>query len=84
MLLRPRQKEFVERSLEALISHCNAFGVAPTGAGKTISFSEIIGRYIKANSAKALVIAHRDELTNQNQAKFSLVNPSISTSVFDS
>ena len=84
MLLRPRQKEFVERSLEALISHGNALGVAPTGAGKTILFSEVIGRYIKANAAKALVIAHRDELTNQNKAKFSLVNPLISTSVFDS
>ena len=84
MLLRPRQKEFVERSLEALISHGNALGVAPTGAGKTILFSEVIGRYIKANSAKALVIAHRDELTNQNKSKFSLVNPLISTSVFDS
>ena len=31
MLLRPRQKIFVERSLEALDEHGNALGVAPTG-----------------------------------------------------
>ena len=83
MLLRPRQKEFVERSLAALIKNGNALGVAPTGAGKTILFSEIIGRYISINPAKALVLAHRDELTDQNQSKFIWVNPTITTSVFD-
>ena len=36
MILRPRQKDFVERSLSALLTHGNALGVAPTGAGKTI------------------------------------------------
>jgi hypothetical protein len=33
MLLRPRQKLFVERSLAALNKHQNTLGVAPTGAG---------------------------------------------------
>ena len=67
MLLRPRQKEFVERSLAALKVHGNALGVAPTGAGKTILFSEIIGRHISSTGARTLVLAHRDELTSQNQ-----------------
>ena len=83
MLLRPRQREFVERSLAALEMHGNALGVAPTGAGKTILFSEIIGRHIESTGAKTVVLAHRDELTNQNQEKFKRVNPSISTSIFN-
>ena len=39
MLLRPRQKQFVERSVRALDEHGNTLGVAPTGAGKTIMLS---------------------------------------------
>ena len=35
MMLRPRQKLFVERSLAALDTHGNTLSVAPTGAGKT-------------------------------------------------
>ena len=31
MMLRPRQKLFVERSIAALDTHGNALGVAPTG-----------------------------------------------------
>ena len=83
MILRPRQKDFVERSLSALLTHGNALGVAPTGAGKTILFSEIVGRHISATGAKTLVLAHRDELTSQNETKFLRVNPNITTSIFD-
>ena len=43
MLLRPRQKTFVERSLAALDAHGNTLGVAPTGAGKTIMLSAVVG-----------------------------------------
>ena len=84
MILRPRQKDFVERSLAALKMHGNALGVAPTGAGKTILFSEIVGRHISETGAKTLVLAHRDELTNQNEEKFKRVNSDIVTSIFDS
>ena len=83
MLLRPRQKEFVERSLEALDKHGNALGVAPTGAGKTILFSEIVGQMVRESNLRTVVIAHRDELTAQNQEKFLRVNPEIQTSIFD-
>ena len=83
MLLRPRQKQFVERSLSALDTHGNALGVAPTGAGKTIMLSAVAGRAVGGTEAKACVLAHRDELTVQNRSKFGRVNPGISTSVVD-
>ena len=84
MLLRPRQKTFVERSVRALNEHGNTLGVAPTGAGKTIMFSSVVGRMLANNDAKACVLAHRDELTAQNVLKFAKVNPKISTSIVDS
>lgn len=83
MILRPRQKVFVERAVRALGEHGNTLGVAPTGAGKTIMLSGVAGEWLDENDAKACVLAHRDELTSQNEAKFSKVNPGIDTSVFD-
>lgn len=82
MLLRPRQKLFVERSLAALSTRDNTLGVAPTGAGKTIMLSSVTGR-MTGDGAKACVLAHRDELTSQNRAKFARVNPDTETSVVD-
>ena len=82
MLLRPRQKLFVERSLAALSTRDNTLGVAPTGAGKTIMLSAVTGR-MTGNGAKACVLAHRDELTSQNRAKFARVNHDTETSVVD-
>ena len=84
MLLRPRQKTFVERSLAALETRRNTLGVAPTGCGKTILLSAVAGELIGARNAKVCVLAHRDELTDQNRAKFARVNPGVSTSVIDS
>lgn len=83
MLLRPRQKVFVERSLHALGEHGNTLGVAPTGSGKTIMLSAVIGETVRGTQAKVCVLAHRDELTDQNQGKFRRVNPGVTTSVVD-
>ena len=86
MLLRPRQKQFVERSVRALGEHGNTLGVAPTGAGKTIMLSGVVGRMVgetPSTDAKVAVLAHRDELTSQNRSKFGRVNPRITTSVVD-
>ena len=83
MILRPRQREFVTRCVGALKTHGNTLGVAPTGAGKTICLSGTAGEFLTHPDAKTCVLAHRDELTAQNQSKFSRVNPGISTSVFD-
>lgn len=81
MLLRPRQRLFVERSVRALGEHSNTLGVAPTGCGKTIMLSAVAGDLVGGGAAKACVLAHRDELTEQNRSKFARVNPAISTSV---
>ena len=83
MLLRPRQKELVARAVESLHKHGNTLAVAPTGAGKTIMLSAIIGEMFKSSSGKACVLAHRDELTFQNEDKFRRVNPALGTGVFD-
>ncbi len=89
MLLRPRQKALVNRAVESLQAHGNTLAIAPTGAGKTIMLAAVIGEIYKSSAAKAnislktCVVAHRDELTAQNEAKFRLVNPHLSTSIFD-
>ncbi len=83
MLLRPRQKELVSKSVAALHQHGNTLAVAPTGAGKTIMLSAILGELFKSDARKACVLAHRDELTVQNQSKFSRVNPHLSTGVYN-
>jgi len=82
MILRPRQKIFVERSVAALRNHGNTLGVAPTGAGKTVMLSAVTGALL-GDGGKACILAHRDELTEQNESKFRRVNPGISTSVVD-
>jgi DNA repair protein RadD len=85
MLLRSRQQEFVNRCMVALADNDNTLGVAPTGAGKTIMLSAIISEMHKQNpNLKACVLAHRDELTAQNEEKFRWVNPAIYTSIVDS
>ncbi|MEM8629556.1 MAG: DEAD/DEAH box helicase [Chlamydiota bacterium] len=52
--------------------------ILPTGAGKTIIFSELIRR----KKLKTLVIAHRLELLEQAEAKLKLVAPDIESGVF--
>jgi len=83
MMLRPRQTLFVERCLAALDTYANTLGVVPTGAGKTIMLSAVVSKRLDHTGAKAAVLAHRDELTAQNQAKFHRVAPGVSTSMVD-
>jgi DNA repair protein RadD len=83
MLLRPRQRVFVERSLRALDEHGETLGVGPTGCGKTIMLSAVVGMALGDSDAKACVVAHRDELTAQNREKFQRVNPGLTTSIVD-
>ncbi|HOX23685.1 MAG TPA: DEAD/DEAH box helicase family protein, partial [Elusimicrobiales bacterium] len=67
MILRDRQKIFVERSVSALRERGNTLGVAPTGAGKSIMLASVVGQL---NAGRACVLAHRDEITAQNLDKF--------------
>jgi DNA repair protein RadD len=83
MMLRPRQALLVERSLDALRQHGNTLAIAPTGGGKTVMFSAVAGNILQEPDMRACIVAHRDELTSQNRAKFARVNPGLSTSVFD-
>lgn len=83
MILRDRQKLFVERSVRALQERGNTLGVAPTGAGKTIMLSAVAGRILESTGAKACVLAHRDEITAQNVNKFLKVNPGLPVSIVD-
>ena len=83
MILRPRQSLLVQRTLDALSRHGNTLAVAPTGSGKTIMLSAVAGSLLAEPDAKACILAHRMELTEQNRQKFARVNPGLSTSVFD-
>jgi len=80
MLLRPYQEVAVNDALSALDKHGNTLVVAPTGAGKTIMLSALVGKRHKKGK-KILVVQHRDELVEQNQSKFKKVNPLMTTSI---
>jgi len=79
MILRPRQKVFVDRCVTALREHKRTLGVAPTGAGKTVMLSAIA----RELGGRTLVLQHRDELTRQNMATFQRVAPGWSVSAWD-
>jgi superfamily II DNA or RNA helicase len=83
--LRPRQLEFVERVVRALLEHLNTLGVAPTGSGKTVIAAGVVRVLRQLNAtARVAVLAHRDELTAQNLRTCRAVNPDIAISIFDS
>ena len=79
MILREYQEVAVNDASDALDKHNNTLVVAPTGAGKTIMLSALVGKRYKS-SQNVLVLQHRDELVSQNSNKFHLVNPSLKTS----
>lgn len=81
MMLRPRQEEFVGRCLDALRERGNTIGVAPTGFGKSVALSAIVGRTLAAGAEKALILQHREELVDQNKRKFRQVNPQVRAGV---
>ena len=80
MLLRPYQEVAVSDAMTALDKYGNTLVVAPTGAGKTIMLSALVGKRHKQGK-KILVVQHRDELVEQNESKFKKVNPLITTSI---
>lgn len=80
MILRPYQEAAVNDAVKALEKSRRTLVVAPTGAGKTVMLSALVGaRYKKGK--RILLMQHRDELVSQNAAKFSKVNPYITTSI---
>jgi|TARA_E500000318_G_scaffold3467_1_gene3894 DNA repair protein RadD len=79
MLLRKYQEVAVDAASKALDDKGNTLVVAPTGAGKTIMLSALIGKRFKKGE-QVLVLQHRDELVSQNSTKFHRVNNNITTS----
>ena len=80
MLLRPYQEAAINDACKALDKHKNTIVVAPTGAGKTIMLSALVGKRYE-DGKKVLVMQHRDELVDQNKSKFERLNPYITTSI---
>jgi superfamily II DNA or RNA helicase len=78
MLLRPRQRDFVDRCIDALNTKGNTLGIAPTGAGKTVMLSAVA----KQIGGRALILQHRDELVAQNRATFRAVAPTVETDLY--
>ncbi len=78
--LRPYQREAVEAVRQNWYRGVRRqLIVLPTGAGKTVVFSHLIRR--RANSGRALVIAHRDELLRQAADKIRLVAPDLTVGI---
>ena len=82
MILRGYQEAAINAASDALDKHGNTLVVAPTGAGKTIMLSALVGkRYNKNNNI--LILQHRDELVSQNSSKFHKVNPALTSSMYN-
>jgi len=79
MLLRPYQEVAINDAADALDKFGNTLVVAPTGAGKTIMLSALVGKR-RGVSKDVLILQHRDELVSQNSTKFQRVNPELSAS----
>lgn len=66
--LYPFQEEAIQnisKKLNELEDNHNILFQLPTGGGKTVIFSEIARRYIKAVGKKVLILTHRIELCKQ-------------------
>jgi DNA repair protein RadD len=66
--LRPYQLDVIADYEAARAEHQRILLTAPTGAGKTVIFAEIIRRAV-ARYQRALVIAHRREIITQTSTK---------------
>ncbi len=65
MTLRPYQRTCIDRIKEELLNHSSTLFVAPTGAGKTCIFSQLIAE----TPGRVLVLAHRQVLIHQTVDK---------------
>lgn len=66
--LRPYQVEAVDEILAAMREHQRVLVCMPTGCGKTVSFAEIVARYVRSGH-RVCVLAHRKELLDQAARK---------------
>ena len=73
MELRPYQLQAVDGCRQALRSADSALLVMPTGAGKTVVFTEI-AKLARNKGRKVLILVHRRELVTQACSKLDKVN----------
>ena len=62
--------------------HSNTLSVAATGFGKTVCLSAVAENIIDRSGGRALIVAHRDELTRQNSETLKEFNRHIPISFF--
>ena len=72
MKLRDYQELAAEGVFREWEEHTSALAVLPTGLGKTVLFAEIIRR-MHERGARAMVLAHREELITQAADKIQRV-----------
>jgi superfamily II DNA or RNA helicase len=84
MILYPFQRDAKEAVLRHWGSgHKAALVSLPTGAGKTIVFSDILKSSLSGDDDKGLVLVHRDELLRQAVEKLNFVWPGVNLSTVD-
>lgn len=71
--LRPYQSELVDAIRQALAGNRRVLAVAPTGSGKTVTFSYIASR-TRERGKRIGIFAHRAELLSQISATLKLFN----------
>ncbi len=82
MIPRPYQRRAIDKTCQALNKYGNTLLVSATGSGKTVMLSHIVKKQLNG-SGRALIMAHRDELTRQNSTTFQKINPEMSVSFFN-
>lgn len=82
MILRPYQTRAVAKCVTALKKHSNTLLVGATGCGKTVMISDATQKIIRPKK-RALIVQHRDELTNQNAKTLDEMFPDIHISFFN-
>ena len=82
MILRNYQTRAVANSITALKKHDNTLLVGATGCGKTVMISATTKKIIGAEK-RALIVQHRDELTDQNAKTFDQMFPGTHISFFN-
>lgn len=81
--LRDYQKESVDSVFQYWKKEKgNPLIVAPCGAGKSLIIAAIIAHVLSYPGTRVLVLAHRKEILEQNEAELNRFYPDISTGVF--
>ncbi len=81
MELRPYQQEAIDIILADLETQQFELLQAPTGAGKTIMFSKLVERLLKAFEMRVLILAHREILISQTVKRMREVWPEVPVSM---